>query len=170
MASFKTCEFSESLEQSGGQVQFSPQGTHIACASGSRLTIRTAESLEVVQNFPCIDKIDRIEWSPDGEFVFCLLLLRSSVQVFSVTDSQWRCRVNEGVAGLVSAKWSPDSRHIILESDFGIQLSIWSLLTGTSQLILHPKTTTALSATASLIAFSNCSKYHIIFDTILNLM
>lgn len=89
----------------------------------------------------------------------CLLLMRAAVQVFSVADAQWRCRINEGVAGLVSAKWSPDSRHIILESDFGIQLSVWSLMAGTSQLIMHPKPNTfSNSASSSMIAFSPCGR------------
>ena len=60
-----------------------------------------------------------------------------------------------------------------MESDFGIHLSIWSLLSGTSQLIMGPKSIQYNnSQSQQLIAFSNCSKYVInnsklIFDTIL---
>jgi tricorn protease-like protein len=158
MASFQTCEFSDAIEQSNGLVNFSSHRTnYIAAASGNKLVIRDANSLEVIQIYSCIDKIERLEWAPDGQYLFCVMILRSAVQVFSVADAKWTCRINEGVAGLVSAKWSPDSRHIILESDFGIHLSIWSLLDGSSQLILHPKPNT-FSTTPSMIAFSNCSR------------
>ena len=166
MSSFKTCEFSEALEQNGGLVQFSPlcasspnKAAYIAAASGNRLIIRDSQSLQSVHAFSCIDRIDRMEWSPDGLYVACLLLMRAAVQVFCVADIQWRCRINEGVAGLVSVKWSPDSRHIILESDFGIQLSVWSLMAGTSQLIMHPKQNPLSSTVASsMIAFSPCGR------------
>ena len=166
MSSIKTCEFSELLEQSGGLVQFSPlcetspsAPAYIASVSGNRLTIRDAQSLQSTQVFSCIDKVDRMEWSPDGLYVACILLMRAAVQVFCVADTKWTCRINEGVAGLICAKWSPNSRHIILESDFGIQLSIWSLMSGSSQLIMHPKQNTVSSATASpLIAFSPCGR------------
>ena len=166
MSAFETCDFSEALEQSSGLVQFSPkiplspESSYVASACGSRLLVRNANSLETIHIYVCIDKIERLEWSPDGQYVLCVMLLRGSVQIFSVADSSWRCRLNEGVAGLISARWAPDSRHVILESDFGIQLSIWSLLNGSSQLIMHPKTpsSTGAASTASLIAFSNCSK------------
>lgn len=157
MTSFQTCDFSDALEQSNGLVQFSRRTNYVAAASGNKLIVRDANSLEIIQVFPCIDKIERLEWAPDGQYVFCAMIVRSAVQVFCVADAKWTCRINEGVAGLVSAKWSPDSRHIVLESDFGIHLSIWSLLDGTSQLILHPKLSPPSSSPA-MIAFSNCSR------------
>ena len=41
------------------------------------------------------------------------MLARASIQVFSIGDQDWKCRINEGIASLISAKWCPDSRNVI---------------------------------------------------------
>lgn len=104
--------------------------------------------------FSCIDKIDKIEFSLDSEYLLCGVYTRSTVQVFSLANPQWRCRINESIAGIVSVTWAPDSRHIIIESDFGIQLAIWSLLENTSYIIHSPK--------LNCLAFSDCQRYLLI--------
>ena len=163
MAGFSSCAFSEAIEQSSGLVYFSPASIasgspkYIAVAAGNRILVRDIESLRVVQIFSCIDKVERMEWSPDGQYIYAAFIQRGSVQVFAVADAKWSCRMNEGTAGLLSCRWSPDSRHLVLESDFGIQISIWSLLNGKSQLISHPKSTSG--AGNSLIVFSPCGRF-----------
>lgn len=66
----------------------------------------------------------------------CVLFSRNAVQLFSIPNSQesgisnsdiWKCRINEGVAGMVNAIWSPCSTFVITESDFGIHLCCWAL-------------------------------------------
>jgi hypothetical protein len=100
---------------------------------------------------------------------------RTAIQVFSVQDHDWRCRIDEGVAGLVNATWCPNSRSILAESDFGIQLAIWSLTDSNSYILANPKQNTyrashssAAPATAltspafcqqQLYAFSDCGQY-----------
>lgn len=136
-----SCQFSASqIAYSHKNVVFSKCGQWIGRTSGSQLTIHDANTLSVVRIFNCVDVIERIEFSPDSEYILCALFARNCVQIFCVADSEWRCRINESVAGMVSASWCPDSRHIIVESDFGIQLAIWSLLESTSYLITSPKT------------------------------
>eukprot|EP00602_Paraphysomonas_sp_CaronLab_P009291 CAMPEP_0185036806 /NCGR_PEP_ID=MMETSP1103-20130426/30287_1 /TAXON_ID=36769 /ORGANISM="Paraphysomonas bandaiensis, Strain Caron Lab Isolate" /LENGTH=457 /DNA_ID=CAMNT_0027574487 /DNA_START=297 /DNA_END=1671 /DNA_ORIENTATION=- len=60
---------------------------------------------------------------------------------------------NESVAGIVSATWAPDSRHIIVESDFGIQLAVWSLIENVSYIINSPK------PGSGNYSFSDCGRY-----------
>ena len=75
------------------------------------------------------------------------------------------CELHAGVAGIVSACWSFDSRSVITESDFGIQLSIWSLLDSSCHLISNPKQSIVRSTssakaghTIKLTAFSDCGR------------
>ena len=122
-----SCKFSDSFEITGGNVAYSPSSSMVASVLGSRLTVRELPSLEVKHIYLCIDKVEKLEFSPDSKYVMCCVFSRNAVQVFSIQDPEWKCRINEGVAGIISAKWSTDSRHIITESDFGIQLTVWSL-------------------------------------------
>ncbi len=66
----------------------------------------------------------------------CVLFSRTAVQLFSIPNSPvsgtsdvdvWKCRINEGIAGMVNAIWSPCSTFVITESDFGIHLCCWAL-------------------------------------------
>lgn len=147
-----------STQFSGIHSILSPNGAFIASiSSGNRLTIRSTDTLEVAQIFQCVDKIEKIEISPDSCYVMCALLSRNVIQVFSIEDKDWKCRINEGVAGVVNAYWTPDSRNIVTESDFGIQLSLWSLTDSNSVIVSLPKPpSTPLSKTT---AFSDCGRF-----------
>ena len=144
------CQFSAPFQFSLKNVCYSSSSTLLASASGSTLTIRDAVTLEILDTHTCIDKIEKIEFSPDSSYILCGIYTRCAIQVFSVADSKWRCRINESVAGIVSASWSPDSRHIVVESDFGIQLAIWSLVENISYIINSPK------FGQSVYSFSDC--------------
>jgi hypothetical protein len=123
----------------GGRSSFSPSFNMIAVVNSSRLTLYDSKSMETLQVFSCVDKIDKFSFSPDSEYVMCCIFSRNTVQVFSVVDNEWRCRINEGVASIVNAEWAPDSRSIVTVSDFGIQMSIWSLTDSSSRIVLNPK-------------------------------
>ena len=41
-------------------------------------------------------------------------------KVFSIDNPDWKCKIDEGSAGLLHANWSPDSRHILTTSDFHV--------------------------------------------------
>jgi hypothetical protein len=111
-----------------------------------------------VSIFACVDKIERVSFSPDGVYVFCAMFSRNAIQVFCVVDPEWHCRINEGVAGIVGAMWAPDSRGIVTESDFGIQLSVWSLIDGTSQILSSPKQSLN-NATSTVATYSDCGRF-----------
>jgi hypothetical protein len=120
-------------------VLISPSSQFIVSICVSRVTVRETISLTVVHVFQAVDKIDKVEFSPDSQYLLCALYSRNSIQVFSLIDKDWKCRINEGAAGMVNSFWSPDSRKVAVESDFGIQLAFWSLVDSTSTVISYPK-------------------------------
>lgn len=118
---------------------FSGCSKYLATSSGAKLTIRDTTNFQIKHTVSCIDKIERIEFSPDNCYILCALYGRSTIQAFSIHDSSWNCRINENVAGLRYSCWTPDSKCILTASDFGIQLAIWSLVDNTTFLITSPK-------------------------------
>ena len=146
------CQFSEQFAHNLQLICMSNNSLYIASSLGSRATVRNIATSEVIHIFSCVDKIEKIEFSPNSEYLLCGLYERCAVQVFCMADNTWKCRINEGIAGMVHCRWTPDSRHIITESDFGIQLAVWSLIDGSSGLIAYPKPT-------NIIAFSDDNNY-----------
>ena len=146
------CQFSEQFSHNLQLICSSNNSQFVASSLGSRVTVRNFATSEVIHIFSCVDKIEKIEFSPNSEYLLCGLYERCAVQVFCIADNTWKCRINEGIAGMVHCRWAPDSKHIITESDFGIQLAVWSLIDGSSGLIAYPKPT-------NIIAFSDDGNY-----------
>jgi hypothetical protein len=142
---------------SSSNVRLSPDSKYVAyiANSNSKLLISDASNNKLLRIFSCVDKIDRIDWSPDSCYILCAMYPRCTVQVFSIADKTWTCRINEGMAGIISTRWCPDSVHILIESDFGIQISIWSLAESMSYVFPHPK----VSSCGTLVTFSECGLY-----------
>lgn len=141
-----------------GLSALSPNGEWFAVASAGRVSIHpVAEPESIAQQLLCVDKIDKMEFSPDSGYLLCAMYSRQAVQVFALKDPQWKCRINESAAGLISAAWAPDSRSILTESDFGIQLSLWGLSSGAQAVISLPKPST--SSKAKHFAFSSCGRF-----------
>lgn len=40
------------------------------------------------------------------------------LQVWSIEQPEWTCKIDEGSAGLCAVRWSPDGRHILTTADF----------------------------------------------------
>ena len=94
-----------------------------------------------MQLFSCVDRIKYIEWAADSEYILCLLHDRPMVQVWSMTQPEWTCKIDEGHAGISLARWSPDSRHILTTSDFQLRLIVWSLVNTACVHVQCPKST-----------------------------
>lgn len=158
-----TVRFSEGIAYSGSTNLVVAGGGWLVSSAGARITARRLSCDDksrnaVVTEYVCVDKVDRMELSPDNSMVLASMPDRQAVQIFALPStadgsekSLWTCRINEGVAGLVSARWAPDSRFVITESDFGIQLTIWSIIDSSSAVITHPKQ-------SGIIAFSGDGK------------
>ena len=147
-----SCQFSAPFAYSNRNVCSSPSSKLLASAVGSNVSVRDMSTLEVIHIFTCIDKVETLQFSPDSEYLMCGMYARCAIQVFSMADPQWKCRINESVAGITSASWAPDSRHVLVQSDFGIQLAVWSLIDSVSYLISSPK------PEQSNVSFSDCGR------------
>ncbi|KAF8071311.1 WRAP73 [Scenedesmus sp. PABB004] len=106
---------------------YSPCGRLLAAAVEYRLVVREVESLKVVAIFSCLDKIHRLEWSPSGRHVLAALHSRGVVQVWAPDDPEWAAKIDEGPAGVRSARWTPDGLSLLLVADFCVRMTAWSL-------------------------------------------
>jgi len=132
-------QYSECHSQSGGHVCFSPNGRFIATAAGYRLIVRDVDTLQIVQLYGCCDAIEGIEWSCDSAYVLCSIPKRGAAQVWSVSNKEWHCKIDEGPVGLAHARFSPDGRHVLATADFRLRITIWSLCDRSVYYICFPK-------------------------------
>ncbi|NXL42439.1 WRP73 protein, partial [Podilymbus podiceps] len=145
--------FSELFKLSGLLGRFSPDGRCLASCVQYRLVVRDANTLQVLQLYTCLDQIQYIEWSSDSLFILCAMYKRGIVQVWSLEQPDWHCKIDEGSAGLVASCWSPDGRHILNTTEFHLRITVWSLCTKSVSYIKYPK------ACQQGIAFSKDGRY-----------
>lgn len=53
-----------------------------------------------------------------------------ALQVWSLEQPDWHCKIDEGSIGLLSSRWSPDGRHILNTTEFHVSVKpvcAWSL-------------------------------------------
>ena len=131
--------YSEPHLHTGSLVKFSPCGSYIASAASYRLIVRDVDTLQIVQLYSCTDEIEGLEWSCDSEYVLCSIQKRGAAQVWSVTNNEWHCKIDEGPVGLAHARWSPDGRHVLATADFRLRITIWSLCDRSVFYIRFPK-------------------------------
>lgn len=102
-------QFSDSLEESG-DAHFSPDGRLVATATAFRLFVRDVHTLQLTQLYSCADAIERVEWSCDSKYVLCGIFRRGLVQVWSIDNAEWHCKIDEGPGNKVSHSLSPSLR------------------------------------------------------------
>ncbi|XP_036203870.1 WD repeat-containing protein WRAP73 isoform X2 [Myotis myotis] len=145
--------FSEVFKLSNQLCKFSPDGKYLASCVQYRLVVREVGSLQILQLYSCLDQIQHVEWSADSLFILCAMYKRGLVQVWSLEQPEWHCRIDEGSAGLVASCWSPDGRHILNTTEFHLRITVWSLCTKSVSYIKYPK------ACQQGIAFSRDGRY-----------
>ena len=82
-----------------------------------------------------------MEFSPDSQYILVVISKRNQVEARAVYEEEWACKIEDPILGVLNAKWSPDSRHILTFSDYQMRLSIYSLVDKSIQYIKHPKFT-----------------------------
>ncbi|GJE94941.1 WD40 repeat domain-containing protein [Phanerochaete sordida] len=161
-------DFTEIYKQTAGLVAFSP-GTHfLLTAVQDRVVIRRSDSFQIQRtwqigesfNAPVMQLgvsqahtkaptraelasawITHAGWSCDSEYILAACTKIGVVEVFKLRDETWNARIDCGAEGLARAEWAPDGRSILCFSDWGLRVTIWSLLTGTAthiQFPIHP--------------------------------
>ena len=115
-------DFSEPLSHNRpGSCRWSPvHGEFVVSVISHQVIVQDAASLEVRHIFSCDDNVAEVEWSGDATYLLCILQNQKSVQIWSILDPDWRCKINEPVTGIVAALWTPDSRHVITFADFQV--------------------------------------------------
>lgn len=131
--------FSELFKQSNQLCKFSPDAKYLANAIQYRLIVRDVKTFQILHLYTCLDAIQLLEWSPDSQFILCGMFKRGLVQVWSLEQPEWTCKIDEGSAGLVAVSWSPDSRHILTTADFQLRVTVWSLVNKSVSYIKYPK-------------------------------
>uniref|UniRef100_A0A3B3BCV5 WD repeat containing, antisense to TP73 n=1 Tax=Oryzias melastigma TaxID=30732 RepID=A0A3B3BCV5_ORYME len=131
--------FSEVFKQSNQLCKVSPDGKYLATCVQYRLVIRDINTLQILNLYTCLDQISHMEWSSDSLFILCAMYKRGLVQVWSLEQPDWHCKIDEGSIGLVSSRWSPDGRHILNTTEFHLRITVWSLCTKAVSYIKYPK-------------------------------
>ncbi|XP_061910421.1 WD repeat-containing protein WRAP73 isoform X1 [Entelurus aequoreus] len=131
--------FSEVFKQSNQLCKVSPDGKYLATCVQYRLVVRDVSTLQILQLYTCLDQITHMEWSSDSQFIMCAMYKRGLVQVWSLEQPDWHCKIDEGSIGLLASRWSPDGRHILNTTEFHLRITVWSLCTKAVSYIKYPK-------------------------------
>lgn len=131
--------FSDLISQSGGQVTYSPSGDLVAVAKNFEVKVYETNSLRPMHSYSFIDLVTELSWSTDGSLLLVAIGKRSQVYVKSLHDAEWNCKIDEGIAGLVHARWGPNNNTVITISDFKVRLTVWGLSDRSVQYIKAPK-------------------------------
>ncbi|KAF8898871.1 WD repeat-containing protein 8 [Infundibulicybe gibba] len=155
-------DFTEIYKQSSSLVSFSPGTNFILTAVQDRLIVRRTDTFQIMRTwlldvapsptltvssaklkpashntFPEIG-ISHIGWSCDSEYILAACAKRGVVHLLKLRDEEWTGRIDAGAEGLTKAEWAPDGRHILCFSEWGLRVTVWSLLTRTSIYIQFP--------------------------------
>ncbi|XP_023697332.2 WD repeat-containing protein WRAP73 isoform X2 [Paramormyrops kingsleyae] len=131
--------FSEVFKHTNQLCRVSPDGKYLATCVQYRLVVRDVSSLQILHLYTCLDQVTCMEWSSDSQFILCAMYKRALVQVWSLEQPDWHCKIDEGSAGLVSSRWSPDGRHILNTTEFHLRVTVWSLCSKSVSYIKYPK-------------------------------
>uniref|UniRef100_H3D349 WD repeat containing, antisense to TP73 n=1 Tax=Tetraodon nigroviridis TaxID=99883 RepID=H3D349_TETNG len=131
--------FSEVFKQTNQLCKVSPDGKYLATCVQYRLVVRDMSTLQILHLYTCLDQISHMDWSSDSLFILCAMYKRGMVQVWSLEQPDWHCKIDEGSIGLLSSRWSPDGRHILNTTEFHLRITVWSLCTKAVSYIKYPK-------------------------------
>lgn len=130
---------SEIVETDSSLCSFSFDGRLLATIETQNLTIRSSKTLRIVERFPTIETVDSLEWSNDNRLILAGSVKQNIVQIFSLDNPDWKCRIDEGSVGFCQVHWVPDSRHILTTARFHLRITVWSLSSKHVAYMKYPK-------------------------------
>lgn len=145
--------FSELFKQSSSLCKFSPDGRYLASCMSYKLIVRDVDTLQILSLYTCVDVVQHMSWSSDSAFLLCAMYKRGMVQVWSVEQPNWTCKIDEGSAGLTRAMWSPDGRHVLTTANFNLRITVWSLVNKSVSYIRYVKNS------KDCLSFSKAGRY-----------
>ncbi|KAG2154719.1 WD repeat-containing protein 8 [Suillus clintonianus] len=152
-------DFTEIYKQSGNLASFSPGAHFILNVVENTLIVRRTDTLQITRTWsitapsgtatilstskstpssPADGWISHAGWSCDSEYLLAASAKKGIVEVFKLRDETWNARIEAGAEGLLKAEWAPDGRHILCFSQWGLRVTIWSLVTGNATYIQFP--------------------------------
>lgn len=155
-------DFTEIYKQSGNLASFSPGAHFILNVVENTLIVRRTDTLQITRTWTITTPsstasilsnsksipsnsgvspegwISHAGWSCDSEYLLAASAKKGIVEVFKLRDENWNARIEAGVEGLLKAEWAPDGRHILCFSQWGLRVTIWSLITGNATYIQFP--------------------------------
>ena len=136
----KKMNFSDSFSTNNRLCNFSPDGFYLAHVDGHyKLFVRSSKTLNIIHTFTCLDEISNMLWSYNSTMVLCAMCKRAVIQIFSVDNSDWTCKIDEGSYGLTSVHWSADDQSVLTTSEFNLRITVWSLVNKSVSYIKYPK-------------------------------
>ena len=141
----------------------SPNGALIATLQRSRLLVRCATSTGILQAWPVpqdfTSRCTYIRWSRPqhtssteanlstiGTSTRVSLADAETIRIYDLADSTWQATITGASSNLgkpANIAFGSDANEILVFSDFGVKLTIWSLLTSRGVEIRDPKYMTA---------------------------
>jgi WD repeat-containing protein WRAP73 len=141
-------DFTEIYSQTHNHVCFSPGTQFILTAVQDRIVVRRSDTFQIARTWlldnahstssgilaagkqPLKKSADsegwvtHLGWSADSEHILAACAKRGMVHVFKIRDDTWNARIAAGVEGLAKAEWTPDGRHVLCFSEWGVRLSL----------------------------------------------
>ena len=105
-----------------GITEYSPNGLYLAIAKTSSLIIYETSELKIVQKFVFPNAISQIAWSPDSALILIAFYKAGIVEIKEISNPEWTCAINESMRGVTFARWTPDSRKVIIVNDFNVRM------------------------------------------------
>ncbi|KAF9244583.1 WD repeat-containing protein 8 [Melanogaster broomeanus] len=148
-------DFTEIYKQSGNLVCFSPGAHFILNAAEDVLIVRRTDTLQITRTWTIGPPSNTLavlsnarqssssttpsdRWISHAVHLLAASAKRGIVQVFKLADENWNARIETGAEGLVKAEWAPDGRSVLCFSEWGLRVTIWSIVTGTATYIQFP--------------------------------
>lgn len=117
----------------------SVNGDLVAVAKNFEVFIYETNTLSRINHYQFTDVVSHLEWSPDGIYILVGIAKRAQAFVKSVSDKDWQCKIDEGLAGMINCFWAPTSRHIVTVAEFNLRMTVWSMVDKSVQYINNPK-------------------------------
>ena len=118
---------------------FSPNNKFFLFIKSLEIHVYETKSLTFLRKFSFNDAISSVEWSQDSNLILVGFTKMGVCEVKSLDNPDWMCKIDEGVAGMASCRWSPDSRRVITICEFNLRMTIWSLIDRSTTFINYPK-------------------------------
>ncbi|KAF8078745.1 hypothetical protein FPV67DRAFT_1466293 [Lyophyllum atratum] len=158
-------DFTDVYKQSSSLVAFSPGAHFILTAVQDRIIVRRTDTLQITRTWllntsksptnaslttfkskPSASStnaaqegwISHTGWSSDSEYILAACAKRGVVHLQKLRDEDWNGRIDCGAEGLAKAEWAPDGRTILCFSEWGLRVTLWSLVTGAATYIQFP--------------------------------